>query len=126
MRVLYVEDDGDTLEVVTVLLRQAGYEVETATTATDGLKLARQNDFALIILDNWLDDQSGVDLCREIRGFDMHTPILFYSGAASEAEVHEAMEAGAQGYLIKPMGIENLVEVAKELTRNKHRRFGAA
>jgi len=48
----------------------------------EGLRLAQQQDFDLYILDNWMPDKSGVELCRAIRAFDPYTPILFYSAAA--------------------------------------------
>lgn len=57
---------------------------------------------------------SGQDLTREVRRFNQRTPILFYSGAALESDKLEARDAGAQGYLIKPLGISDLVdEVAR-------------
>jgi DNA-binding response OmpR family regulator len=116
MQILCVEDNVDVREMMIALLEHAGYEVTTASTATDGLKLAGQNRFSLIILDNWLDKESGVELCKQIRDFDRHTPILFFSSADCETDVQEAIDAGAQGYLIKPRGIEDLIESAEVLT----------
>ena len=57
---------------------------------------------------------SGEELTTEIRKFDKNTPILFYSGAAYETDKQKAHDAGAQGYLIKPLGIADLVD---EVTR---------
>jgi DNA-binding response OmpR family regulator len=62
------------------------------------------------LIDNWLPGESGVDLCRRLRQFDPNTPILFYSGAAYEQDKRAAFAAGAQGYLTKPMQIEQLVQ----------------
>jgi DNA-binding response OmpR family regulator len=59
-------------------------------------------------LDNWLPDQSRVDLCRFIREFDPHTPILFYSAAAYARDIEEALRAGAQDHLAKPVRFEEL------------------
>ena len=58
---------------------------------------------------------SGVELTLRIRQFNKSTPILFYSGAAAQEEQRSALEAGAQGYLIKPVGIEELVERIERL-----------
>jgi len=116
MRILCVEDDQDSREMMTILLEQAGYEVVAASNPTDGLKLAKQDAPALIILDNWYERESGVELCRQIRKFDSRTPIIFYSGAAYQSDIRKAMDAGAQGYLIKPAGIRDLVETVAVLT----------
>jgi DNA-binding response OmpR family regulator len=67
------------------------------------LRIARQGGFDLYILDNWLPDNSGVELCRAIREFDAHTPILFYSAAAYAKDIQEGLRAGAQAYLVKPI-----------------------
>jgi len=74
-----------------------------------------------IYLDNWLLDRSGVELCRAIREFDPHTPILFYSAAAYAHDIREAVRAGAQRYLVKPVipdelrqTVTQLISVARE------------
>jgi len=101
-RVLYIEDHEDTRELVTLVLEQRGYEVVTGSTIEAGLALAGSQHFDLYLLDSWLPDGSGLDLCRRIREFDKATPILFYSAAAYEIDKDLAMRSGAQAYLIKP------------------------
>ena|ERR1044071_1203474 len=101
-RLLCVEDDKDNREALAYLLRLSGYEVTIAGTVADGLRLSREQAFDLIILDNWFKDSSGVDLCRRIREFNSHTPILFYSAAAYETDIQQGLNAGAQAYIIKP------------------------
>ena len=81
-RILCVDDDKDTCELVTVLLGQAGYEVIQALNIADGLTLARREHFDLILLDWFFDDGTGLELCQMIRAFDSQTIILFYSGVA--------------------------------------------
>lgn len=117
MRILCVEDDADSREMMTLLLEHAGYDVVAASNPADGLNLARQDGISLIILDNWYERGSGVELCRQIRRFDSQTPIIFYSGAAFQSDIRKAMDAGAQGYLIKPTGIRDLVETVEVLTQ---------
>ncbi len=101
---------------MTVLLEHRGYEVVTAKSTTEGLKLAGHGGFALIILNSWFEKGDGIELCRQIRSFDTRTPILFFSSAAYKADVLKAIEAGAQDYLIKPRGIEALIETVEGLT----------
>jgi len=83
-RILYIEDHDDTRELVSLLLRQHGFDVITGSTIESGIDLAVTGTFDLYLLDSWLPDGSGLDLCRKIREFDQHTPILFYSAAAYE------------------------------------------
>lgn len=117
MRILCVEDDADSREMMTIILQQAGYDVVAASNPTDGLKIAKQPAPALIILDNWYEKGSGVELCKQIRKFDSQTPIIFYSGAAYQSDIRKAIDAGAQGYLIKPAGIRDLIGTIETLTQ---------
>ena len=83
-------------------------------TGTPGLDLAKNGSFDLFLVDNWMPGITGPDLTRLIREFNQTTPILFYSAAAFESDMQLAFEAGAQGYLTKPCGIE---ELAAEVDR---------
>jgi DNA-binding response OmpR family regulator len=74
------------------------------------LLLARSNKFDLYMIDNWLPGGSGIDLCKQLREFDSHTPILFYSGAAYDRDKQEAFSSGAQGYLTKPVDNDELIK----------------
>jgi len=105
-RILYVEDDEDQFELVSLTL--TGYRLIWARDFAEGLRLARQRYFDLYILDNWLPDGTGVELCRLIREFDPHTPVIFLSAAAYEHDVREALVAGAHIYLTKPSDLNEL------------------
>jgi DNA-binding response OmpR family regulator len=112
-RILLVEDVDDARGLCEVTL--AEYTVICASDFDEGLRLAQQQDFDLYILDNWLPEKSGVELCRAIRGFDPHTPILFYSAAAYERDIKEAIRAGAQDYLVKPVSLDELRRAVAQL-----------
>ena len=107
--ILYVEDDEDTRDLVTYVLAKSYYKVIAAANGDDALRLARTTDFDLYVIDNWMSGVSGLDLCRKLREFDRRTPILFYSGAAFERDKQDAFAAGAQGYLVKPAGPDELI-----------------
>ena len=115
LRILFVEDHEDTRELIALIFQQATYEVVTATTVSRALTLARAERFNLFILDSRLPDGSGFDLCREIRRMDRATPILFYSALAFEKDKDEALRAGAQKYLVKPVDISVLQSAVAEL-----------
>jgi DNA-binding response OmpR family regulator len=114
-RILYIEDHDDTRELVTLLLAQKSYEVITSSTIKSGVALATAEKFDLYLLDSWLPDGSGLDLCKQIRQFDKTTPILFYSAAAYAADSNMAMNCGAQGYLIKPTHPSELCDTVTDL-----------
>ncbi len=120
-RVLYIEDHEDTRELVTLVLEQKSYEVVTGSTIKNGVDLAASQDFDLYLLDSWLPDGSGLDLCRQIREFDKKTPIVFYSAAAYEIDRAEALNSGAQAYLVKPSPPSDLCKLVTTLIES-HRR----
>src|SRR5262245_49135074 len=112
-RVLLVEDHEDAWEIVAFNLPE--YQVICARDVDEGLRLARRRYFDLYILDNWLPDGSGVGLCRLIREFDPHTPILFYSAAAYADDKREALRAGAQVYFVKPINFGEFKRTVAQL-----------
>lgn len=114
-RVLYIEDHDDTRELVTLLLSQKSYEVVTGCTIESGIELAQAEKFDLYLLDSWLPDGSGLDLCQRIRQFDKTTPILFYSAAAYASDHEMALKCGAQAYLIKPSQPSDLCRLVSDL-----------
>jgi two-component system OmpR family response regulator len=116
-RLLCADDDHDTRELFTVLLGSVGYRVVTAATVGEAVDLAKQGGFALMILDNWFAEGTGVELCKKVRAFDPHTPILFYSAAAYRSDADAALSAGANAYLVKPSDMEDLLSNIDRLIR---------
>jgi DNA-binding response OmpR family regulator len=114
-RILYVEDHKDSREMLVLMLDNAGYAMSTATLMAEGLSLAIREPFDLFILDSGFADGSGLDLCRQIRAFDPLTPIIFYSSLAYPTDIAAGLAAGAQEYLIKPMGIYTITQTIAEL-----------
>ena len=110
-KILCIEDDEDTCDLVTFVFNQAGYEIKSCS-QTDCLEHIQEEEFLAIILDNYFDGLSGINICEEIRSFDQTTPIIFLSGEARQAEIDKAMAAGANAYLIKPTDFEKLVPTA--------------
>lgn len=104
-RILYIEDYEDSRHMLAVLLEYGGYDVVTAATVAEGLRLALLERFDLFILDSRFKDGTGIDLCRKLRAFHPETPIIFYSTSAYAYDIEAGMAAGAQHYLIKPNGV---------------------
>jgi DNA-binding response OmpR family regulator len=113
-RILCVDDDEDTCFMLTHLLEQENYDVMTIKNVSQALELARNESFNLYIFDEWFPREAGLGLCRKVREFDPHTPIIFYSGAAFESAKEEALYAGAQAFVAKPF-VEELVQTVHRL-----------
>ncbi len=122
LRILCTEDDADTRELITLVLSDYNCDVITTESPLQAIELARTSSFDLYLLDNWIPKMSGTELCTALRLFDANTPILFYSGAAYPSDKAEAYACGAQGYLVKPSGTEELVtEVFRVVSENRLR-----
>jgi two-component system KDP operon response regulator KdpE len=107
-RILVVDDEPQILRALQLKLRGAGYAVETATTASEALVKASLRPPEAIILDVLLPDGRGTDVCREIRGWSS-VPILVLSAVGEEAEKVAALDAGADDYVAKPFGGDELL-----------------
>jgi len=124
--ILYVEDDEDTRELVKCVMAMNNCKVIAAADWEDALRLARTIHFDLYLIDNWMSGSSGIELCRKLREFDSCTPILFYSGAAFESDKQQAFAAGAQGYLVKPAGPDELIAEVNRIVSASRSQSGFA
>ena len=112
-RVLCVEDDRDTCEVLKFVMTD--YEFTAVGSIAAAEDLVKEQHFDLYVLDNWLPDGSGVELCQRIRKVNATAPIVFTSAIGQRHEIDLAMKAGADRYLVKPYEPETLVQAVKEL-----------
>ena len=113
-RVLYVDEDNDTREMLAELLTHSLIETKAVGTASQALSLIQTEHFDLFLMDTWLPDLDGVELCRRVRVLAPDTPVLFYSGAAYDDDKKRAMDAGANAYVTKPE-IDGLLERVNSL-----------
>jgi DNA-binding response OmpR family regulator len=88
--------------MLSVLLRSSRIETKAVGTAAQALSLMQAERFDLYLLDAFLPDVDGFELCRQMRAFDPNTPILFFTGAAYESDKNRGIAAGANAYVIKP------------------------
>ena len=107
-RVLVVDDEPQILRALQTNLRGAGYEVQTAATAAEAIAAAAAHPPDAVILDLVLPDGSGTDVCRELRTWSS-VPILVLSAVGDEVEKVAALDAGADDYVTKPFGMEELL-----------------
>lgn len=108
--ILFMDNDLDTREMAKTVLEIAGYDTVVASSRKEGLQSLRREEFDFILLDWHLEDGTGIDLCRWVRCLDKQTPIFFYTGVAYPKQLEKALEAGAQGYFVKPVDIGLLLQ----------------
>lgn len=124
-KILLVEDHEDTSELMVLLLNQLNCDVATAASVSGALGMAEAADFDLFVLDSLLPDGKGTDLCKHIRERNNSAPILFYSAMAFEHDKQEALLAGAQGYLVKPVDMEVFCRTVTEMLNGGAKSLGA-
>ncbi|TML52043.1 MAG: response regulator, partial [Actinobacteria bacterium] len=105
---LVVDDEPQILRALQTNLRGAGYEVDTAATAEAALATAAMRPPDAVILDLVLPDGRGTDVCRELRRWSA-APVLLLSVVGEEQEKVAALDAGADDYVEKPFGVEELL-----------------
>ena len=113
-RVLSVDDDQEACEMLSALMNSYRIDITCVRSAAEARLMIKAKRFDLYLLDAWLPQVDGFELCRQIREFDSNTPILFYSGAAYEADKQNGIAAGANAYVTKP-DVDALVKTMLEL-----------
>jgi DNA-binding response OmpR family regulator len=117
MKILVIEDDDVVRTLVKRVLEKNGYEVETAPQATEGEVLASQKPFDCIILDLALPDKSGLEVCADLRGKGVKTPILILSARKNIDTKVLGLSSGADDYLTKPFDNKELIARIEAITR---------
>ena len=117
-RILCVEDNRDSREMIVTLLRQSNenYEVTAVETAAEALALSAKNKFDLYILDIWLPGMDGVDLCRRLRDRGITKPIMFFSAMGVQTKDRDyVLAAGADEFLVKSIDLDRFTATVERL-----------
>ncbi|MBK5228434.1 MAG: response regulator transcription factor [Actinobacteria bacterium] len=117
MRVLVVEDEKQLAIALKKGLEAEGFAVDVALTGTDGLWMARENDYDLHILDIMLPEVNGYQICATLRDEGVWTPILMLTAKDGEFDEAEALDSGADDYLTKPFSYVVLLARLRALLR---------
>ena len=115
-RILVVDDEQQILRALRTSLRGAGYEVDTAETAEAALAAAAMRPPEAVVLDLVLPDGTGTDVARELRRWSS-APIIVLSAIGEEREKVAALDAGADDYVTKPVGIDELLARLRAVLR---------
>src|SRR6266581_552734 len=114
--VLVVEDEASIASFVSLYLKNAGYEVRTASNGTDALASAQREQPSLIVLDLMLPDIDGIEICRRLRQ-KSDVPILMLTARDEDVDKIIGLEVGADDYMTKPFNPRELVARVKSILR---------
>lgn len=127
-KILLVEDDPQISKSLKINLSLNGFHVSLASSVHEALNQLSENSFHLILMDIGLPDGNGLDLCKTVRETDQDTPILFLSARTDEATVVRGITLGADDYIRKPFGTEELKtrmnKILKRLPSSRFISFG--
>jgi two-component system KDP operon response regulator KdpE len=124
-RVLVVDDEPQIVRGLKIILRSAGYAVEAAETKADALALLAARPPDALVLDLVLPDGQGVEVCREVRRWS-RLPIVVLSAVGDEREKVRALDAGADDYITKPFGTDELLARLRAVMRRSAEAGGSA
>ncbi len=114
---LVVDDEPFLRDAVAASLRFLGFEVTTAQTGTDALRLARDRPFDLVILDVMLPDIDGFEIVRRLRRDGCQVPVIFLTARDTEADKVTGLTLGGDDYMTKPFGLEELAARVRTVLR---------
>lgn len=116
-KILIIEDSEDLAQLLALHLKDLGYEVAIAFDGNTGLKLAKEGDNNLVILDLMLPGIDGMEICRQLRSQKNYTPILMLTSKSSELDRVLGLEMGADDYVVKPFSVQELIARIKAILR---------
>ena len=119
MAILIVEDEKKLVDILKIALKGQRYSVDVAYDGEEGLKKAVKNTYSLIILDIMLPKKDGLTICKELRSKDIHTPIVMLTARGTMEDKVAGLDAGADDYLIKPFGMNELFARIRAVLRRR-------
>jgi len=117
MRILLVDDEVELTDALNRILTSEGYQVTVANDGLQGITLAQQGNYGLLILDWMLPMQSGLEICKQLRSQGDTTPVLFLTAKDTIDDRVTGLDNGADDYLIKPFELRELLARVRALLR---------
>jgi DNA-binding response OmpR family regulator len=118
MKILVVEDEHRIASAIRTGLEEENYVVDISHDGDDGYGMANTQEYDLLVLDRMLPgDKDGIDIARQLRAENNHTPILILTARGETSDKVDGLEAGADDYLTKPFAFEELLARVRALLR---------
>lgn len=120
-KVLIIEDEQSILKLLSYNLEQEGYDVEGTMDGRDGLDLALENTYDMVLLDLMLPNMDGMEICRTLRQEKIEVPIIMLTAKDTEIDKILGLEIGADDYITKPFSPREVIARMKAIFRRyKH------
>ncbi|PZD95792.1 DNA-binding response regulator [Paenibacillus sambharensis] len=119
-KILVIEDEPTLARLLSYNLTQEGYETTVADHGAEGLQIALQRHFDLIILDIMLPGMNGFEILTKVRQNGVRTPIIILTARNAEEEVVQGLKHGADDYITKPFGVAELLARVSAVLRRTH------
>ncbi len=119
MSILIIEDERKLVDILKKALKNELYSVDVAYDGEEGLEKAMKNSYSLIILDILLPKKDGLSVCRELREKGIYTPIIMLTARGTVEDRVLGLDAGADDYLVKPFGLNELFARIRTVLRRK-------
>jgi DNA-binding response OmpR family regulator len=118
--ILLIEDEPDVVDFVKKGLGEESFEVSVALNGVDGLEMALNNHYDVILLDIMIPEKNGIEVCKEIRGLGIQTPILFLTALNTPDNIALGLNSGADDYLVKPFKFNELIARINAILRRSN------
>ena len=115
--ILLIEDEPDVVNFIKKGLGEESFEVSVALTGDDGLEMALNNKYDIVLLDIMIPEKNGIEVCKEIRGHGIQTPILFLTALNTPDNISLGLNSGADDYLVKPFKFNELIARIRAILR---------
>lgn len=122
MKILIIEDDQSLLENTQTQFAKAGFGVDIAATAEEGLSLLEVNEYDSIVLDINLPDGNGFEICEKVRKQENTTPIIIMTARDAVSDKIKGLDLGADDYVLKPVDSQELIARVKALIRRNSKK----
>lgn len=118
--ILVVDDETPVLELLSAYFKKYGYDVSTAISADDALRLIDEQSIHIVLLDVLLADTDGLDVLAQIKAARPQLPVMLMTGLGFEEQLlHEALEKGAAGFVSKTLPLDQLLAEAQRILNYK-------
>jgi DNA-binding response OmpR family regulator len=115
--ILLIEDEPDVVNFIKKGLGEESFEVSVALNGDDGLEMALDNKYDIVLLDIMIPEKNGIEVCKEIRGQGIQTPILFLTALNTPDNIAIGLNSGADDYLVKPFKFNELIARIRAILR---------